>query len=239
MAQFTAISDKMARLPKNDDSEEGAMSDELKRALEKRAKISKTAKNKWVNFFNVFSKVKDKSGSIVYVFDEQVDSMIREIRNRFGLKVHGIVANTKNEDRQAILKSFNNGYIDVLVAIQCLDEGVDIPNCHAEYILASSTNPREFIQRRGRVLRKSSRYPDKVAEIYDFVTIAPETFLYPDEDKMRVVKRELSRVAEFNRLSKNQDDGKMIEYLIRHNGLTEYVKESRWKMKGDEGEEGD
>lgn len=239
MAQFTAISDKMARLPKNDDSEEGVMSDELKRALEKRAKISKTAKNKWANFFNVFSKVKDKSGSIVYVFDEQVDSMIREIRNRFGLKVHGIVANTKNEDRQAILKSFNNGYIDVLVAIQCLDEGVDIPNCHAEYILASSTNPREFIQRRGRVLRKSSRYPDKVAEIYDFVTIAPESFLYSEENKMKVVKRELSRVAEFNRLSKNQDDGKMIEYLIRHNGLTEYVKESPWKMKNGEGEEGD
>lgn len=239
MAQFISISDKIARLSKTDDSDQKFMSDDLKRALEKRAKISKSAQNKWSDFFEVFSKVQDKSGSIVYVFDEQVDLMIKEIKTRFGLKVHGIVANTKNEDRQAILKSFNDGYIDVLVAIQCLDEGVDIPNCHAEYILASSTNPREFIQRRGRVLRKSNRYPNKIAEIYDFVTIAPETFLYSDEDKMKVLRRELARVAEFNRLSNNKDDRKMIEYLINHNGLAEYTKESPWKMKNDDDTEED
>ena len=239
MAQFISISDKIAKLSKVNDSDEKAMSDDLKRALEKRAKISKSAQNKWTDFFELFSKVQDKSGSIVYVFDEQVESMIQEIKTRFGLKVHGIVANTKNEDRQAILKGFNDGKIDVLVAIQCLDEGVDIPNCHAEYILSSSTNPREFIQRRGRVLRKSNRYPNKVAEIYDFVTIAPETFLYSEEDKMKVVKRELARVAEFNRLSKNQDDHKMIEYLINHNDLAEYTKESPWRMKNKEDTEED
>lgn len=239
MTQFISISDKIAKLSKSDDSEEKNMSDDLKRALEKRAKISKSAQNKWTDFFNLFSKVKDKSGSIVYVFDEEVETMIQEIKNRFGLNVHGIVANTKNEDRQAILKSFNEGYIDVLVAIQCLDEGVDIPNCHAEYILASSTNPREFIQRRGRVLRKSNRYPNKIAEIYDFVTVAPDTFLYSDEDKMKVIKRELARVAEFNRLSKNKDDHIMIQYLINHNGLAEYTKESPWKMKSDNDTEED
>lgn len=234
MAQFVLISDKIAKLSKADGTDDKSMSDDLKRALERRAKISKSAKNKWTDFFNIFSKEEDKTGSIVYVFDEQVDSMIDEIKTRFGLKVHGIVASTKNEDRQAILKSFNDGKIDVLVAIQCLDEGVDIPNCHAEYILASSTNPREFIQRRGRVLRKSNRYPDKIAEIYDFVTVAPDNFLYSDEDKTKVVKRELPRVAEFNRLSKNQDDHKMIEYLIGHNGLAEYTKESPWKINNEE-----
>ena len=206
----------------------------MKRALEKRAKISKSAQNKWTDFFNLFSRVQDKTGSIVYVFDEQVDSMIQEIKKRFGLKAHGIVANTKNEDRQAILKSFNDGNIDVLVAIQCLDEGVDIPNCHAEYILASSTNPREFIQRRGRVLRKSNRYPDKTAEIYDFVTIAPIASFYSEDDAAKVVKRELPRVAEFYRLSKNKDDHEMIQYLIKHNCLSEYTKESPWKMKGED-----
>ncbi|MDY6063683.1 MAG: DEAD/DEAH box helicase family protein [Candidatus Enterosoma sp.] len=237
MAQFISISDKISKLSKADNSDEESMSDDLKRALEKRAKISKSAQNKWTDFFEIFSNVPDKSGSIVYVFDEQVESMIREIKTRFGLKVHGIVANTKNKDRQAILKSFNEGNVDVLVAIQCLDEGVDIPNCHAEYILASSTNPREFIQRRGRVLRKSDRYPDKAAEIYDFVTRAPDTFLYSNEEKMKVVKRELARVAEFNRLSKNKDDRKMIEYLIDLNGLTEYAKESPWKMKNEDNTE--
>ena len=234
MAQFILMSDKIAKLSKTDGLDRKSLSDDLKRALEKRAKISKSAQNKWNDFFNLFSKIRDKNGSIVYVFDEQVDSMIQEIKSRFGLKVHGIVASTKNEDRQAILNSFNDGNIDVLVAIQCLDEGVDIPNCHAEYILASSTNPREFIQRRGRVLRKSDRYPDKTAEIYDFVTIAPESVFYSDEDATKVVKRELARVAEFYRLSKNKDDHEMIQYLIKHNSLSEYTKESPWKMKDDD-----
>ena len=234
MAQFIAMSDKIAKLSKADEGDGNSLSEDMKRALEKRAKISKSAQNKWTDFFNLFSRVQDKTGSIVYVFDEQVDSMIQEIKKRFGLKAHGIVANTKNEDRQAILKSFNDGNIDVLVAIQCLDEGVDIPNCHAEYILASSTNPREFIQRRGRVLRKSNRYPDKTAEIYDFVTIAPIASFYSDDDAAKVVKRELPRVAEFYRLSKNKDDHEMIQYLIKHNCLSEYTKESPWKMKGED-----
>ena len=234
MAQFIAISDKIAKLSKADEGNGNSLSEDMKRALEKRAKISKSAQNKWTDFFNLFSRVRDKTGTIVYVFDEQVDSMIQEIKKRFGLKAHGIVANTKNEDRQAILKSFNDGNIDVLVAIQCLDEGVDIPNCHAEYILASSTNPREFIQRRGRVLRKSNRYPDKTAEIYDFVTIAPIASFYSDDDAAKVVKRELPRVAEFYRLSKNKDDHEMIQYLIKHNCLSEYTKESPWKMKGED-----
>ncbi len=240
MEQFISVSKKIAKLFRSEDSNQKSISDDRKRILEnKRAKISKGAKNKWKDFFDIFSKVCDKPGSIVYVFDEQVEMMISEIRRRFGLKVHGIIASTEYTDRQAILKGFNDGEIDVLVAIQCLDEGVDIPNCHAEYILASSTNPREFIQRRGRVLRKSNRYPNKVAEIYDFVTIAPELSFYSDDDKVKVIRRELARVAEFNRLSENKDDKEMIEYLIKHNCLNEYVEKSPWKIKNDDGTEED
>ena len=59
--------------------------------------------------------------------------------------------------------------LQALVAIKCLDEGVNIPNIHTAFILASSTNPKEYIQRRGRVLRKA---PGKdYAVIYDFVTL--------------------------------------------------------------------
>lgn len=230
MCQFIQISDQIAKLSKAKDEANEGMSDSLKLALEKRAKVSKKAINKKQDFLNVFSKQRDKKGSIVYVFDEQVEDMIDTIKGEFGLNVHGIVANTKPEDRKKILEGFNNGSIDVLVAIQCLDEGVDIPNCHAEYILASSTNPREFIQRRGRVLRKSSSFPKKVAEIYDFVTIAPDSPMYDSTEKMKVVKRELSRVAEFVRLSKNKDDREMIQYLMNNDGLSDYQKENPWNI---------
>lgn len=230
MCQFIQISDQIAKLSKAKDEASEGMSDSLKLALEKRAKVSKKAINKKQDFLNVFSKQTDKKGSIVYVFDEQVEDMIDTIKGEFGLNVHGIVANTKSEYRKKILEGFNNGSIDVLVAIQCLDEGVDIPNCHAEYILASSTNPREFIQRRGRVLRKSSAFPKKVAEIYDFVTIAPDSPMYDSIEKIKVVKRELSRVAEFVRLSKNKDDREMIQYLMNNDGLSDYQKENPWNI---------
>lgn len=81
----------------------------------------------------------------------------------------------------------------VIVSIRCLDEGVDIPSVTHALILASSKNPREFIQRRGRVLR---RFPGKaLAHLHD-VIVAPET---DDDDSMggSILKGELSRVIEF------------------------------------------
>jgi len=212
-------------------SEDGELSESAKLLLERRAKISKKASNKWEDFFSVFADYPKKSGSIVYVFDEQVEEMIGEIKRRFGLNVHGIVASTKAEDRERILKGFNNHEIDVLVAIQCLDEGVDVPNCHSEFILASSTNPREFIQRRGRVLRLSPQQPSKIADIFDFVTIARDSAFYDDESKISVIQRELPRVAEFVRLSKNQDDSNLLQYLLNIGAIALYTKEEPWKAK--------
>ena len=152
------------------------------------------------------------------------------IKLRFGLIAYGIVAETSSEDRKKILEGFNSGTIDVLVAIKCLDEGVDIPNCHTEFILASSTNPREFIQRRGRVLRTSKTNPDKVANIYDFVTTGTNSNFYTNSDKLSVIIRELPRVAEFVRLSRNQDDIDLIKYLASIDGLSGYQKQNPWNV---------
>jgi superfamily II DNA or RNA helicase len=60
----------------------------------------------------------------------------------------------------------------VLVAIKCLDEGVDVPSVTHALILASSKNPREFIQRRGRVLRIA---PEKsLAYVHDAIVLPPK-----------------------------------------------------------------
>lgn len=116
--------------------------------------------------------------------------------------------NNKTE-RKAILQGFENGQINVLFAMKCLDEGVDVPR--AEYgIFASSTgNPRQFIQRRGRLLRK---HKDKTfAHIYDMVVIP--NFQSPHYSRefwqmeRSLVKGELTRVAYFANLATNNYTG--------------------------------
>ena len=109
------------------------------------------------------------------------------------------------KDRDDILKQFQNGQIDVIASMKCLDEGVDIPRAETAIFCSSTGNPRQFIQRRGRILRK---HPAKNhAVIHDLVVIpdyenqleGSETF---DLEK-RMVRTELERVMYFASLSKN------------------------------------
>lgn len=100
--------------------------------------------------------------------------------------------------------------MQALVAIKCLDEGVDIPDIRTAFILASTTNPKEYIQRRGRVLRLAEG--KQYSEIYDFVTLPRELddVLSLTEQQIKreisLVKNELRRMIEFSRLSLNEID---------------------------------
>lgn len=130
-------------------------------------------------------------------------------------------SNTKKE-REIIFKDFENGFINVLFAMKCLDEGVDVPR--AEYgIFASSTgNPRQFIQRRGRLLR---RHEDKTfAHVYDMIVVPNfKAEVYSDEHwkmERNLVKNELKRVAEFASLSSNYFSD--VESILKE--VTEYYE---------------
>lgn len=108
-------------------------------------------------------------------------------------------------DREEILKDFSEGKLDVLTSMKCLDEGVDIPRSELAIFCASTGNPRQFIQRRGRILRK---HPDKhMAEIHDLVVV-PE--IYDSEEiysmERNMLANELKRVYNFASLSENLDD---------------------------------
>lgn len=112
-------------------------------------------------------------------------------------------------ERKALLQGFENGQINVLFAMKCLDEGVDVPR--AEYgIFASSTgNPRQFIQRRGRLLRKHKE--KTFAHIYDMVVVPNFQSPYYSKDfwqmERSLVKGELTRVAYFANLATNNYTG--------------------------------
>src|SRR5699024_8113047 len=100
-------------------------------------------------------------------------------------------------------QAFADGTIQVLIAIKCLDEGVDVPSTRSAYFLASTSNPREFVQRRGRILRTAKG--KVLAEIHDFI-VFPDG-IDPDTFKM-IVKKELPRFAEFSSAAINQSIAK-------------------------------
>lgn len=96
-----------------------------------------------------------------------------------------------------------------IVAIKCLDEGVNIPSIKTAFILASSTNPKEYVQRRGRVLRKAPNKP--YATIYDFITLpTPLDSVNCESENARLdlslIKKEIIRMKEFGEISKNPSE---------------------------------
>ena len=94
-----------------------------------------------------------------------------------------------------------------MVAIKCLDEGIDVPACKTAYLLASAKQSREFIQRRGRVLRQAPNIGKTEAYIYDFVVVIPKTSITQTFGK-DIQKAEFARVYEFRRYSNNENESK-------------------------------
>ncbi len=109
-----------------------------------------------------------------------------------------------SRERNDILYKYANGEIEVLTSMKCLDEGVDVPRSEMAIFCASTGNPRQFIQRRGRILRK---HPDKhMAVIHDLV-VAPKIYSAQENYNMErsLIKSELKRVRDFAVLSENAD----------------------------------
>jgi superfamily II DNA or RNA helicase len=122
-------------------------------------------------------------------------------------------------DRDEILYDFAEGKLHVLTSMKCLDEGVDVPRSELAIFCASTGNPRQFIQRRGRVLRT---HPDKrMAELHDLV-VAPEVNPYSDCYRMEqsLLRGELARVTNFAQLSENPSYSEMeLRDVLDHYGL--------------------
>ena len=109
----------------------------------------------------------------------------------------------KTEDREKVLKKFADGKIDALVSMKCLDEGVDVPRSELAVFCSSTGNPRQFIQRRGRVLRIHDN--KTFATIHDLVVVPSKSNGENSYFQMNksLIKKELERVANFAILSMN------------------------------------
>lgn len=138
----------------------------------------------------------------------QIDIVTDLLGNKLKMKVSQFTSNESVEERAILKKEFADGdTLQALIAIKCLDEGVNIPSIKTAFIMASTTNPKEYIQRRGRVLRLADG--KEYAEIYDFITlprpIDEVSSLTKEEMKreLTLVKNELCRTEEFARLAMN------------------------------------
>ncbi|MED1511844.1 DEAD/DEAH box helicase family protein [Bacillus proteolyticus] len=157
--------------------------------------------------------VEDIQHTLVYCAERQV-SVLTKALSDMGLRVHKFDSTVANKERKKVLEAFADGTIQVLVAIKCLDEGVDVPSTRSAYFLASTSNPREFVQRRGRILRTAKG--KMLAEIHDFI-------VFPDgmdaDTFTMIVKKELPRFAEFSSAAINQSTAKneVYPYLDPYN----------------------
>ena len=153
----------------------------------------------------------DISSDTYSVDDEeirQIDLVTDLLGNQMDMAVSQYTSRENIEERQILKQEFADGTnLQALIAIKCLDEGVNIPSIRTAFILASTTNPKEYIQRRGRVLRL---YPGKeFAEIYDFITL-PQSLgsaYSATEQELNMgkslIRNELLRAFEFARLAEN------------------------------------
>ena len=204
----------------------GKFRDSATQLLIERKRIVHKARNKKTCLEQIFREVKLKNESLKYTFvyvpegydcdySENYNSAIEEedvriineyskIINSFGYKTYQFLGETKNRDK--VLNQFKNGELEILTAMKALDEGVDIPITKNAIFCASTGNPRQFIQRRGRVLR-TFKGKDH-ANIYDMVVV-PSIDLMSNEDselkdmEIRIFKGELKRVANFLYSSEN------------------------------------
>ena len=135
--------------------------------------------------------------------DRRLVDLAESILSQENYRAEIFTSRESKSTRAEILKRFESGDTNAVVAIKCLDEGVDIPAIRTAILTASSSNPREFIQRRGRVLRKS---PGKDrASIYDTIDLAgqPGTL---DENELEQLKKQLRRHKIFAEDALNREE---------------------------------
>jgi len=156
--------------------------------------------------------------------ERQIVAVSKMLGHELGMKVTHFTSSENAAEREAIKRQFAAADpYQAIVAIKCLDEGVNIPSISTAFILASSTNPKEYIQRRGRVLRKAPNKP--FATIYDFVTL-PRPFdcvsldSNTSQEGLSLVKKEIRRMLEFGEISLNPSEANMlVEELSELYGL--------------------
>ncbi|MEG4858300.1 DNA phosphorothioation system restriction enzyme [Microcoleus sp. K1-B6] len=193
--------------------------DALTTLLMQRARLIGAAANKLVALRELMIHRLDTAHTLFYCGDGAIEGGARRNNNRqltetakllgseLGYRVNTYTAATPLAERERLRQQFESGELQGLVAIRCLDEGVDIPAIRNAVILASSSNPRQFIQRRGRILRP---HPGKErATLFDMIVLPPDLGRETLEVERNLLRKELKRFLEFADLADNAGEARV------------------------------
>ena len=251
MDAYLELSEKISRYFNYNTCSFDEQDEMLKRLLLARKRIIHKAVNKLAMFKEIIQKRFEEKGnlkySLIYVpegnrpdyldsaddFDhtEEIadDNDAEHLINQYTLAVTEIDRSVTvrkfvsgQQDREEILSDFAAGKLHVLTSKKCLDEGVDVPRSELAIFCSSTGNPRQFIQRRGRVLR--THKDKKMAELHDLVVVpevSPNSNSYRMEQSL--LRGELARVNNFALLSENPSYSEMeLRGVLDHYGLNLY-----------------
>jgi superfamily II DNA or RNA helicase len=196
--EYRQMTKSVAAAHADDETEE-----EVEQILQsKRATIIKRAQKKYDALHEIFDQLDNPRHLLVYTNPDQLET-VGSILNEHNIIHHKFTYEEDDDMREVLLNRFEKGEWDALVAMKCLDEGVDVPATRTAILMSNSGNPMQFVQRRGRVLRQAKNKSH--ATIYDLLVVPSKS---PSEDiiesERKILKKELRRFEEFASTAKNE-----------------------------------
>ena len=180
----------------------------LTKLLRDRRALLETARNKVAALKDALNtdNIRKLRHTLIYASDKDPEQLkeVNALLKAQGVLFHQLTyEETANQEETArIIRSFREGTLRILTAKRVLDEGVNIPEIQKAFILASTTVERQWVQRRGRLLRTCREIGKTHSEIHDFIALPPDSEIIDDEART-LVRTELLRVQEFASLARN------------------------------------
>lgn len=207
--EYQRLTKKIAKLLHSNNKQ---VNRSINRLTIERSRIIKSASDKIAILDQIVQDHPINKGMVYCADIHQADIVCHQLSQK-GMIVSRFTS-IENKQRPQILNDFSQGRLDALVAVKCLDEGVDIPAAQEAIILASDTSERQFIQRRGRILRKA---PGKeTATLIDILVVPPI-----GDEQVKLIKSEVNRIKHFAITASNKATviTKLIDELS-HYGIT-------------------
>ena len=223
MDEWYALTEKIGKntwRQKNEDADD----EYLMNLLIKRRALMENAKNKIAVLEEALTRENFRKlrYTLIYTSDKAPQQLkdVNALLNKHGVLFHQLThEETANRQQTAqIIQSFQDGTLGILTAKRVLDEGINIPQIEKAFILASTTVERQWVQRRGRLLRTCSETGKTHSEIHDFIALPPDLDNI-DDTTHTLIESELKRVQAFARLAMNagRPDGplNLIDQLVK------------------------
>jgi superfamily II DNA or RNA helicase len=218
--EYLDLSKKIAKAMSTKKTKDNKEKDNLDVLIFQRSRIIYAAENKLKYLEKNVANIAKNGFLLIYCgttsqsdFGLKQIEEVNQLLSNLGIVSAQYTQSETGEERENYLSLFKQGTINTLVAIKCLDEGVDIKEIKQAIIMASSTNPREFVQRRGRLLRKDNN--KKYSVIFDLIV------LEKGKSFRSLNSNEIDRLIEFGRISKNRDQVLEILQTIEEEYLSD------------------